>query len=749
MPRTRPAFRLRLALASVFICLGLTANASAAPRPITVENVRIGFDETMKVGTWTPVWVDLKAGPAQFSGFLDAIVPDDDQTPTRTRRPVFLNAGGFATFVTYVRPGVVNAELTIRVLDDRMRDQTGGIRADEKASKSTNDLAPSQSLLLTIGNPSGVNEVPTLSGFAGPRNTSIPDLVVAEIKTVGSLPSRWYGYDAASAVVLDTNDSEFLDALDSGRDRALVEWVRNGGHLVLTGTSNWQRLREGGLKDLLPAIPTGTTRLNDLGALETFAGSAANPITEPMVALTLEGVDERGGHALATTSSTPIIVRGPYGFGRVTLVGLDVDTKPFSIWKDRLLFWVKAIDLHGRGAETDAQDTAGVLAQANVSDLATLMHRSLDDFPGVTLVPFGWVAFFVFLYILLIGPGDYFFLKKVVKRMELTWITFPLIVIGVSAAAYFAAYSIKGTDLRVNKVDLVDIDQSRDLVRGTTWMTVFSPKNRDYDVSITPLPLDTAYKADPNASAAPKKLAGVETIVTAFGAHDAPLGGGGGRLSLGGSGYAYAPLGEAEELVGVRVPIWSTKSVLGRWTAPQGGRLVETALVAAGSDRLAGTITNVSKRPLKNAALVFGRQIYDRLGEIAPGATITVNAASRTRPLSGYIGDANGRVSPYANVYGPYVVQNDQQSHIPREDLLRVMMFRDALGNKSAGLPSVPFATLDLTGQLALDRPMLVATMDGPAVLLDLQGATSPPINVQTTMVRILLPLADADAAEE
>ena len=75
------------------------------------------------------------------------------------------------------------------------------------------------------------------------------------------------------------------------------------------------------------------------------------------------------------------------------------------------------------------------------------------------LIPFGWVAFFIFLYILLIGPGDYFFLKKVLKRMELTWITFPTIVVTVSLLAYYAAYLLKGNDLLVNKVDVVDVDQ--------------------------------------------------------------------------------------------------------------------------------------------------------------------------------------------------------------------------------------------------------------------------------------------------
>ena len=32
-----------------------------------------------------------------------------------------------------------------------------------------------------------------------------------------------------------------------------------------------------------------------------------------------------------------------------------------------------------------------------------------------------------------IGPLDYLFLKKVVKKLELTWITFPTVVLVVSA----------------------------------------------------------------------------------------------------------------------------------------------------------------------------------------------------------------------------------------------------------------------------------------------------------------------------
>ena len=59
----------------------------------------------------------------------------------------------------------------------------------------------------------------------------------------------------------------------------------------------------------------------------------------------LEEIEERGGTVLSMMSNMPLVVRGAHGFGRVTLIALDVDQKPFSDWVDRSLFWVRAIEL--------------------------------------------------------------------------------------------------------------------------------------------------------------------------------------------------------------------------------------------------------------------------------------------------------------------------------------------------------------------------------------------------------------------
>src|SRR5207237_10845989 len=94
-------------------------------------------------------------------------------------------------------------------------------------------------------------------------------------------------------------------------------------------------------------------------------------------------------------------------------------------------------------------------------DMRAQMKRGLETFEEVPVISFGWVALFILFYIALVGPLDYFLLKKVFKRLELPWVTFPLTVIGVSAIAYYAAFSLTGADLRINNLDLQDIHMNR------------------------------------------------------------------------------------------------------------------------------------------------------------------------------------------------------------------------------------------------------------------------------------------------
>jgi hypothetical protein len=71
------------------------------------------------------------------------------------------------------------------------------------------------------------------------------------------------------------------------------------------------------------------------------------------------------------------------------------------------------------------------------------------------------------------------------------------------------------------------------------------------------------------------------------------------------------------------------------------------------------------------------------------------------------------------------------------------VMFHDSESTLASErvLANDPLHELDLTGQLALRRPMLVARINRPGAKLVLDNAPSPPKIDQVTLVRLILPL--------
>jgi hypothetical protein len=114
------------------------------------------------------------------------------------------------------------------------------------------------------------------------------------------------------------------------------------------------------------------------------------------------------------------------------------------------------------------------------------------------------------------------------------------------------------------------------------------------------------------------------------------------------------------------------------------------------------------------------------------------------RNLSGFLKANLGR-------YLPDQPWNAQDFSISRADLLVALMFHDsgATATREKPISSIPLHYLDLTGQLALDRPMLVARVDRPATRLVLGHAPRAPRIERTTMLRVILPLKAATAEAE
>lgn len=731
-PRNRTA-----PLLTALLVATLGAPAAMAQGPIEVENIRVGFNETAKVGAWTPIWLTLKANAA-FQGRVIVSVPDDDDSETSVSRDLTIPAGSTQTVSLNFRAGAPGSEISVRFQD------SGGRRLRVDIPTETLDnlkwMTTNQVQVVAVGKPHGVEQVGKLPGQGDVRPTAeSPEMIDDSVVTVaarlpGGLPRDWLGYDSAEVIVLDTNSAE---AMEEWRSTAIAieDWVARGGHLVICAGAEQRVIRDDAtLSKLAPALPVESTFTSDLGTLETWVGSS-QPIVAPGTQVQIAKLELVPGRGVSLDQiGRPLVARGAYGFGRVTIVALNVDRQPFAGWGDRGAFWGKVLDLRRARIAALATGANAGFRQDFATDLSTVLHRNLDQFPGVKLVPFGWVAFFIFLYILLIGPGDYFFLKKIAKRMELTWLTFPLIVISVSLLAYYAAYAIKGTEMRVNRADVIDVDQSSGRVRGTAIIDIFSPVNEDYTASIRPLSIGST-PAEEKAGAAAKPKVGTETILSWFGVSESRFGGMNNpnrRLSFSSNSYAYPP-GETDRLEGLRIAMWSSKSLYARWFGSTSEMLIDAPdLGNDGYDQLRGSITNVSERTLRSPILLYNDRVFELKGDLPPGQSVEASTLGNARLLSNY-------VNQVIQGFESFSVQAEPSA---RRRLLLGLMLHQGATDKSRAMDNGPLRPLDLTGQLGLERAQLIAEVDGPSAELVLDPAGNKPVGVGTTLIRIVLPLA-------
>lgn len=567
-----------VSLASGLLLL-LPARGTAQQRgPIRVDQIRTGFLTTaaegrFKAGAWTPVYVDVTAGPAGFArGELLVESVDSDDVRNRFRVPMpSLDPNEAVTVLTYTRPGSGNPEIATTIQIDG---RTVAGRQDTPIA-----LRLGQQLFLTVGSnlpglrralsPSPKQNEEEAFNDAGPRQ-------VTRVDAIGLLPNRWFAYEPVDLLLLCTGNRDFLmDLLNDrqGRKEALAEWVRRGGRLVVSVGRNQDVVsRLEPIASLLPVAITGTIPQGErLTAVELFAGSKTEHFRNPASRTDAAGssieiarLERKPGRDLTLLipsqrqgSDEPLVaVTGAYGRGQVTVVAFDLDERPFTAWEGQAAFWNKFLEK--TVPQPPPEENPRRRGAEDSEDIATQLEKQLEDFEDVPVISFGWVALFILLYILVVGPLDYFFLKKVVKRLELTWITFPTVVLTISVAAYFTAYALKGNDQKINKIDLVDIDLHTQQLYGDTWFTIFSPRIQHYTIGLEPSAPDWVPAAAAGQQNPP-------VMLTWLGRPEVGWGGSSRPHSQGLFRRAYDYVGDAVALTGVPIQVWSTKSFTAAW----------------------------------------------------------------------------------------------------------------------------------------------------------------------------------------
>jgi hypothetical protein len=426
----------------------------------------------------------------------------------------------------------------------------------------------------------------------------------------------------------------------------------------------------------------------------------------------------------------PLVISSAYGLGQVVFVALDLDRPPLVGWEGRSRLLARLLRQDTRGDSAFEEQQGGKVAHVGYTDLAGQLRSALDQFTGVSLVPFYWVAGLMCLYLVLIGPGDFFFLRRVIGRMACTWLTFPLLACAFSLLAVLLFRQVKLDQLRVNQVDLLDWDLQSSQLRGTTWADVYSPHTETYD-------LDWSC-GTPYANLTP---AGPHSICSWLGLPGSGLGGLNTTaapptftepytLSLG-----TAPTGQ--RLNGTPIQVASTKSFQVRWWA-RAETAQHSELWANADGLLQGRLVNPLPVNLSECLVLYSKWVYrleSEFDQLEPGAAVQMG---RQQPLDLEWRLTRRRVEETREVNTPWD-QNDLR--VPR--ILEMMMFHAAAGgDQYTQLTHRYHAFTDLSAQLHLDRAVLLGRAEHPVTGLSIDGQPlEQGYDQRWTFCRVVLPV--------
>ncbi|MEE2642001.1 MAG: hypothetical protein VX768_15340, partial [Planctomycetota bacterium] len=466
---TKPAGLLLLLTVLAGIC---------CPAEGQIKNVTLGWQGQCKLGYWTPAQFEYEGElPADFA--VEFTLPDTDGVPVVfvDRSPRVEMRSGRKWIQTVVKLGRSRGQVLVRLLSEKNEGMGKEIASSQSRLEAV--CTPVDSLVemfVSVGRSIEMN-----SGVAIGGNVDYASPVAVVMENADFLPETSIAYESINGLVLEISGL-FEKPLPKGVQVALRDWVFKGGRLAITGGEN--------LAGFFAAHPV-------LASIQSVKFSAAKPldstdtlervlkadsrIPDDRGRLVVAVVDEFEGDVLLEEDSRPIVVRKNVAFGVVVLVTVNLADDPLASWSDRKKLTGQVVSiLVDSGNDRNRSELRG--GRAGYKDLSGQLRTALDHFSGVSAVNFTVVAAIAILFICLIGPADYLFLKKIVKRMEWTWVSFLALVLLACGSIYLIHKSTKPDSLACRQVEIVDIDVATNRARGTVWAHLYSPASQKYDI---------------------------------------------------------------------------------------------------------------------------------------------------------------------------------------------------------------------------------------------------------------------------
>ena len=714
--------------------LGAYQQGDSGPTPIeveapqnSIEKVSLGFGGKIVLGRWNALRIYLQNPESDL--VLRVQTQDGDAVPVRTiQTPRTTDAHLLHGLVRIGRVGSIQIELAH---PDGTVIASKTVSVAELAEKHVFERA-TDPLLLCLG--------------VDPQNQNITSLLPANRSVIGidaaELPPHWLGYDSVQQIFLTTEFLPFFSALQPSQIQAIADWVHMGGQLLVASGKNANLFAVGNqLEKFAPGLFVETKQTTETGPLELAIRSSERLVKKDAAPLTYSVFEVPQSDVLFTIDDQPAVMRQALGFGTLVFMAFDLNSEPFVSWTSTPKLLQASLPGNAASGTKPNEIHKGKISHIGYDDFTGQLRAAMDHYDGVKIVTFTTVALLVGLFILLVAPGDYFFVKKLLKRPELTWITFPAIVLLFCGLAFGAATLLKSKGTEVNQLEIIDIDTRSLLARGTWWTSLYSPTMAEYDIRGTG---ETPFFGTVDEQwffwqGLPGNGLGGMQSKNDLGTYRVIY-----DCNLHTNEQANHPW-NGSDLKRVPVQAGATKSLTGRWVRKLDRTFQSDLTKSKTTDALQGTFTNPLDTQLTDCVILFGSWAYLLERPLQPGEEIDIESEMDMKEKT---------------IKSFFTRQRDNDSDVNVawntldlrwNKIVRLMMFYDAIGGQAyTQLTHRYQGHLDLSAHLELNQAILIGRTQQGATPIEINGKPISKSNSrQETYVRVLFPVASREQSWE
>ncbi len=334
-----------------------------------------------------------------------------------------------------------------------------------------------------------------------------PGRVLIGRKLPQKIPWDWTGFVSLDLLILDNPDwTQFMEQ----QLKAIVEWVSNGGRLLI----------------VLGSGPLAAG--NPIGQFLPFELQEVRQTTLPTQTLEKWGLVSRQSESVAAWPLVPkpgarvydiqthgadecLFATAYAGFGRVSVLSFAPSTMSDVQTARARQFWI------GRIREVLGDNPDTIQSSRNRGPRSTRMTRTIEPssdpegalggsarnrryrfdvgqaqeannfvmeflYEGIKPLSIWWVILLLTMLAVLLGPVDYKLLKRK-GRLPLTWVTCTFWIALFTVGAYYGVQALRGGDMELKVVSVLDGIEDADHGWSTDYCGLFAPYSDDYRLS--------------------------------------------------------------------------------------------------------------------------------------------------------------------------------------------------------------------------------------------------------------------------